>query len=103
MISSFNDNNTQKHKNETSPVTPGRCWEAKSLFWKLVRKGENSYTYLTFPIWTVLQGEQIIKEGEFLCIELIQIVNTETTGGLEHIHLAAPKELINPGNPLYAS
>ena len=103
MVSSFNDNNTQKHKNETSPVTPGRCREAKSLLWKLVSKGENSCTYLAFPIWTVLHGEQIIKEGEFLCIELIQIVNTETTGELEHTHFAAPEELINLGNPLYVS
>lgn len=50
------------------------------------------------PVRSTPQSNQIVDEGTFLLIEVLQLIHEEVLMKLEYHHFATPNELMDLGN-----
>lgn len=85
-------------KNENLIGFLWEIWRNQFIILKINKWRETSRIYLAFPVWSVLQGNQIEDEGEFLCKGIFQVINKVGILELAYAHFSILDELIDQVN-----
>lgn len=90
-------------KNENLIGYLWEIWGNQLIILKINKWRETSRIYPTFPVWSVLQGNQVEDEGEFLFEGIFQVINKKGIIELAYSHFTILNKLKNQDSDLKRS
>lgn len=90
-------------KNENLIGYLWEIWRNQLIILKINKWKETSRIYLTFPVWSVPQGNQVEDEGEFLFEGIVQVINKKGIIELAYSHFTILDKLIDQDSDLKRS